>query len=250
MVQRAAAASRFIVTGSTQLSNLMTQSADNFVQKTRPNNKPMDFKPATHDRARKIHSLTSGAAGLSAKAVDQVSKYAQNLGAGIARKGETDPKHVKSKPGFLNKSLIAFTTLADGIASSGKTLLESGGNAASTMVGHRYGEQAGSIAGQLAGGVKNVGLVYIDVTGVSRRAVVKSVAKGMVVGRMKDGKQVLVGGGDGGYVSSEEIKAAQSADKKANFAGPSSSIQGENVAPPPYTEEYGKVNTYPTEKRP
>ena len=47
---------------------------------------------------------------------------------------------------------------------------------------------------------KNVGLVYIDVTGVSRRAILKSVAKGMVVGKVKGGGEIIVGATDnGGY---------------------------------------------------
>ena len=54
-------------------------------------------------------------------------------------------------------------------------------------MGHKWGEQAGSLAADLAGGVRNVGLVYIDVAGVSRRAVIKSVAKGMVVGKVRGG---------------------------------------------------------------
>ena len=42
--------------------------------------------------------------------------------------------------------------------------------------------------------VKDVGLVYIDVTGCSRKAIIKSVAKGMVVGRTAAGQDVIVGG--------------------------------------------------------
>ena len=83
---------------------------------------------------------------------------------------------------------------------------------------HRYGAEAGSIATNLTGGIKNVGLVYIDATGVSRRALLKSVAKGMVVGRMRDGKQVVVGAGDGGQVP-------QGVNANAE-AGPSSSGLG------------------------
>jgi spartin len=97
--------------------------------------------------------------------------------------------------------LIAFSTLADGIEQGARNVLTSGSAAASTMIGHRYGAEAGTVASNLAGGVKNVGLVYIDASGVSRKAVLKSVAKGMVVGRMRDGKQVVVGSGDGGQLS-------------------------------------------------
>jgi spartin len=115
--------------------------------------------------------------------------------------------------------MIAFSTVADGIAYSGKNLLTSSGGAASTMVGHRYGDEAGSIATELAGGVKNVGLVYIDVTGVSRRAVIKSVAKGMVVGKVKGGGEVVVGGGDGGVFPEEDRKKMQEAQASGALPG-------------------------------
>lgn len=216
LVQNSAAASRLIVTGSSYLSNMMIAGAESFMQKTKPNEKPMIFQPATHDRVRKINTLTTGVAGYSAKTVGQISKYAQNAAASLTGHknqhkslnpdGTPNPNY---KPGLLNKSLIAFSTIADGIATSGKTILTSSGAAASAAVGHKYGAEAGSIASNLAGGVKNVGLVYIDVTGVSRRAIIKSVAKGMVVGKVRDKKgneqTVIVGGGDGGTITPSDI---------------------------------------------
>ncbi|KAG8624461.1 hypothetical protein KVT40_007528 [Elsinoe batatas] len=252
LVQNAAAASRLIVTGSSYLGNMMSSGADNFVQKTKPNAKPMEFAPATHERVRKINNFTHGAVGMSSKTVGQVSKYAQNFGAGLSRKKEKQPKYDKAgnlipeeqgKPGILNKSMIAFSTLADGIAYSGKSLLTQSGAAASTVVGHRWGDQAGSIASGLAGGVKNVGLVYIDVTGVSRRAVVGSVAKGMVVGKMKDGKQVVVGGGDGGQWTDSELKAAEAAQQQAinNGQGSGHYAQGGGHFGAPHGQEYGST---------
>jgi spartin len=48
----------------------------------------MTFTPTTHTRIRRVHTFTEGAAGLSAKTVGQVSKYAQNIGATLAKKGE------------------------------------------------------------------------------------------------------------------------------------------------------------------
>lgn len=143
-------------------------------------------------------------------AVGQIGKYAQNLGASMAKKGERESKSrgldkngnpiPNYKPGILNKSLIAFSTLGDGIEQSARNLLESSSMAATTVIGHKYGPEAGTATSNLTGGVKNVGLVYIDATGVSRKAILKSVAKGMVVGRMRDGQQVIVGGGDGGQL--------------------------------------------------
>ncbi|EUC40990.1 hypothetical protein COCMIDRAFT_107365 [Bipolaris oryzae ATCC 44560] len=215
LVQNAAAASRLVVTGSSYLSNLMVSGAENFINKTRPNEKPMVFKPATHERVRKINTFTTGVAGYSAKTVGQITKYAQNAAAGMAGHKKTHAKSVNPdgtqnanyKPGLLNKSLIAFSTVADGISHSGRQILTSGGAAASAAVGHKYGAEAGQITSNLAGGVKNVGLVYIDVTGVSRKAIIKSVAKGMVVGKVKDKKgneqTVMVGGGDGGEIDND-----------------------------------------------
>ncbi|OCK74512.1 hypothetical protein K432DRAFT_310561 [Lepidopterella palustris CBS 459.81] len=210
LVQNAAAASRLIVTGSSYISNMLVSGAESFTQKTKPASKPMTFKPTTHEHVRKINTFTTSAAGLSAKTVGQATKIAQNLGATFAgRKAKVGKGMNKDgtvneeyKPGLMNKSMIAFSTIADGIAYSGKNLLTSGGAAATTVVGHKYGPDAGSIAAELAGGVKNVGLVYIDVTGVSRRAVIKSVARGMVVGHVKGGGEVVVGGGDSGVGNS------------------------------------------------
>lgn len=211
IVQTSAKASRLIVTGSTALANAMTSGANSFTNKTQPNPKPMTFSPATQERLRQIHSLTISAVGISAKTVGSVSRYAQNLGASMTGKGEKAKKGYDKegrplsnyKPGILNKSMIAFSTIADGIDHAGRQLLTSGSAAATSMVGHKYGDEAGAAVAKIGGGVKNVGLVYIDAAGVSRKALIKSVAKGMVVGRMPNGQQLVVGTGDGGVVPAE-----------------------------------------------
>ncbi|KAL4917831.1 senescence-associated protein-domain-containing protein [Aspergillus aurantiobrunneus] len=205
LVQSSATASRLFVTGSTYLANAMTSGADTFTRKVKPNPKPATFSDTTHTRIRKIGTFSHGAADISSKTVGQVGRYAQNFGASLANRkdngkarGDKSNAPAHGKPGVLNKSMIAFSTLADGIEQGARNVLTSGSTAASTMIGHRYGAEAGSVASSLTGGIKNVGLVYIDASGVSRKAVLKSVAKGMVVGRMKDGQQVVVGSGDGG----------------------------------------------------
>lgn len=177
LVQNAAVASRLIVTGSGWLANQMTTGADSFTKKTKPNPQPMTFTPTTQARVRKLNGVTQGAVTLSAKTVGQVTRHAQNLGATLARRGEREKKvkHDREgyKPGLLNKSMMAFSTIADGVDYASRNLLASGSSAATQVVGHRYGEDARNVAGSLAGGVKNVGLVYVDAAGVSRRAVIK-----------------------------------------------------------------------------
>ncbi|KAF2751168.1 hypothetical protein M011DRAFT_436085 [Sporormia fimetaria CBS 119925] len=266
LVQNAAAASRLIVTGSSYLGNMMVSGANNFITKTKPNEKPLEFKPTTHERVRKINTFTTGMAGFTGKTVGQVSRMAQNFGANMAGKKAKQSKGVNPdgtpnteyKPGLLNKTMIAFSTVADGIAYSGKTLLTHGSAAATAAVGHKYGKEAGSLTNDLAGGVKNVGLVYIDVTGVSRRAVIKSVAKGMVVGSVKGGGEVVVGGGDGGDVTFDDKKEnvnTNTNDLPPNqTAGPVSQIGFGNAAPPSYQSGVGESLQgqpayYPPEKR-
>ncbi|KAF2277900.1 uncharacterized protein EI97DRAFT_493121 [Westerdykella ornata] len=264
LVQNAAAASRLIVTGSSYLSNMLVSGANSFMQRTKPNEKPMEFKPTTHEHVRKINTFTSGVAGFSAKTVGSVSRVAQNIGANMAGKKAKHSKSVNPdgtpnteyKPGLLNKSMIAFSTVADGIAYSGKTLLSTGSAAASSVVGHKYGPEAGSIANDLTGGIKNVGLVYIDVTGVSRRAVIKAVAKGMVVGRVTGGGEVVVGGGDGGDIPQEFQQGSGKNDVPSvnQTAGPISQIGFGNAAPPSYSSGVGESSQgqptyYAPEKR-
>lgn len=262
IVQNAATASRLIVTGSGYLANALSSGATSFTQKTKPNPKPLTFTPTTQARIRKLNNITQGAVGLSAKTVGQVNKYAQNLGATMTRRGEQKQKGAKGydpdgrpiegyKPGLLNKSMIAFSTVADGIEQSAKQLLASGSTATSTIVGHRYGPDAGEAAAQLAGGVKNVGLVYVDAAGVSRKAVIKSVAKGMVVGKMPNGRDLVVGGGDGGQIPPEVLPQKGEKGTVANDglsgtgqAGGSRPGYGEvgygNAGPTPYTSGVGE----------
>lgn len=254
LVQNAAAASRLIVTGSTYLSNAMVSGAESYMKKAKPADKPMTFQPATHDRVRKINTFTTSAASLSSKTLGSVSKYAQTFGANMANRKQKNPKHMNPdgtpkeeyKPGLLNKSMIAFSTVADGLAHSGKTLLTTSGAAATATVGHKYGPEAQKITGDITGGIKNVGLVYIDVTGVSRRAVIKSVAKGMVVGHVKGGGQVVVGGGDGGVINPADLQPGVQNNNlpTGQSAAPGQSQIGfGSAAPPGYQPGVGEQIT-------
>ncbi|GAP82891.1 putative spg20 protein [Rosellinia necatrix] len=208
IVSKAAYASRLIITTSDLVSNAMQTGSDSFTKNVKPTNKPMTFNPATHERVRRIGKFSGGVADLSSKTVGQVTRVAQNLGAHLAGRGHKDKNGKRGigpdgqpsdtfKPGLLNKSLMAFSTVADGIDQATRSLLTSASSSATTMVTHRWGDEAGELTKHLGGSVKNVGLVYVDVTGVSRRAIIKAVGKGMVVGKVKIGNNqtadVIVG---------------------------------------------------------
>lgn len=179
----------------------MFAGAETFTKKVKPNATPVTFSPATHNRVQQFHNFSLNAAKYSSKAVGAVQQYAQNLGARVVGREERtrDPN---KKPGVLNKSMIAFGTVADGIDHATKNLLNSTSASVTTVVGHKYGDEARAVAHGLGGSMRNVGLVYVDASGVSRRAVIKSVAKGMVVGKVKSNKAgqpdefIVYGGGD------------------------------------------------------
>jgi len=205
LVSSASKASQLLVTTSDIVTRTLQSQADNFTKSTKPV-KPLTFNPTTHDHIRRINTISTKAAGLSAATVGTITKYAQNFGANITKRKEGHSRGFDAqgnpiptyKPGVLNKSLMAFNTVVDGVEQAGRNLLDGTSSSVTTVVGHRWGPEAGEVAGNIGGGFKNVGLVYIDVTGVSRRAVLKSVAKGMVVGNVKGGGHVVVGGGGSG----------------------------------------------------
>lgn len=195
-------ASRLLITTSDYVSNTLQTQADSFTKGTAPAAKPVTFNPTTHEHIRKINQLSTKAAGLSAATVGSIAKVAQGFGSnlnfrkdGKARGYDKEGNIIESyKPGVLNKSLMAFNTVIDGMEQAGRNLLTGTSSSMSQVVEHKWGPEAGEVSRNLGGGFKNVGLVYIDVTGVSRRAVLKSVARGMVVGNVKGGGKVIVGG--------------------------------------------------------
>lgn len=205
LVTKATAVSRLIMTTTNIASTAMASGSDTFVRKTKPLETAMTFQPTTHERVRRIGKFSGDVAGVSAKTVGQVTRVAQNLGAHLSGRGKGKDANARRgygpdgkpldnfKPSLLNKSMMAFSTVADGIDQAARNLMTSATTNTTTMVSHRWGEEAGEMSRHLGGSVKNVGLVYIDVTGVSRRAIIKAVGKGMVVGKVKGGGEIVVG---------------------------------------------------------
>ena len=183
----------------------------------------MTFQPSTHNRVRQFHNYTVTGAKVSAGTVGKVQDVAQNFGARLAGKTGERSNEPSAKPGLLNKGMIAFSTIADSIDHASRLILTTGSQAATVMVGHRYGAEAGEIARGITGSVKNVGLVYVDAAGISRRAVVKSVAKGMVVGKVKGGGEVIFQGDNpvsGEYAAQGQQTGTPQPEKQNQFGAP------------------------------
>jgi hypothetical protein len=57
---------------------------------------------------------------------------------------------------------------------------------------HKYGPEAAQATQLLGGSVRNVALVYVDVRGIGRQALLKSTAKGFVKTTLKSGNKILL----------------------------------------------------------
>lgn len=98
----------------------------------------------------------------------------------------------RKKRSLMNRSIIAIDAVLTATETAANRLVESGTAAASSAVGHKYGEDAAQATALVGGTVRNVVLVYIDIRGVGRRSLLKRVTKGYVKARMRNGETVRI----------------------------------------------------------
>jgi len=199
LVQNAAKASRLIVTSSARFGNLLTSSAQKYTQTTAPANNPLTFSPAAQETVSKVHAVTKTGATFTAQAVEKIAGFAQNMVATLVEETQEADGDKSSMPAWVHEGVAALSTVMDGFAEGGKTLISESGNAATMAVSHKYGADAGQMAAALGGGLRNVGLVYVGVTGIPRQAIIRG-GRGALVGRVMDANgneaDVIVGDAD------------------------------------------------------
>lgn len=158
-----------------------------------------------------IGIFIGGVVILLVKMVGQIGKVVQNFGVMFGGYGKKVIIGYKGygldgklfdiyKLGILNKSMMVFFIVMDGVEQVGCYLFVLMLDVVIIVVQYKWGFEVGEVSRLIGGGVKNVGLVYIDVMGVLCRVLIKSVVKGMVVGKILKGEFIVVGGGDGGVV--------------------------------------------------
>lgn len=162
---------------------------------------PVRINPTTTKSLSTVQNLSGQAVQISAKTTGAILSVAANLGdkigqkTGIQRKQNPDgtlgpaPTGIR---GFINRSLIAANTVMDGIDAGAQNLLYSTGDAASKVVGHKYGEEARTASESVVRTGRNVFLVYKDLRGVRRSAILKVVGGRVVRAKMEDGTDVLI----------------------------------------------------------
>jgi len=184
-----------ILFSSNTISKGIDSTANWYINRRPTSEIPVKFQPTTLERVRKIHHLSNSAVEVTAKATGFLATAAHSLGSGIRQKLVSDQQKPGGKPGLLNKSLIAFETIADSLDTGTRQLLHTSSNAATTVVRHRYGDEAAEVSHGFGSAIRNVGLVYVDARGVTRKALIKGAAKGMLFkAKVGNGDEVILGG--------------------------------------------------------
>lgn len=96
----------------------------------------------------------------------------------------------KKKQGLLSRVVLASEVVLTSLEATAHDVLNSGTVAASSAAGHKFGKDAGELTALIGGSVKNVAVVYIDVAGTGRKAILKSTAKGIIKTRLQSGETV------------------------------------------------------------
>jgi spartin len=76
-----------------------------------------------------------------------------------------------------DRFIISADMILTSIDDSAKQIMDVGGQQLNAVIGHKYGDEAAQSTSMLTGTAKNVGLVYIDMRGMGRRALIKRVGK-------------------------------------------------------------------------
>ncbi|KAJ7671015.1 hypothetical protein B0H17DRAFT_1170992 [Mycena rosella] len=94
--------------------------------------------------------------------------------------------HVAIKLTTTARILLSADLILSTIDNSARRLLDSGTENLGAVVGHKYGAEAGESSVMMAGTARNVALVYIDMRGIGRKALLRRAGKEFVKGRVSD----------------------------------------------------------------
>ncbi|KAI8807072.1 senescence-associated protein-domain-containing protein [Cladochytrium replicatum] len=209
---------RYIIKGSELLSNGIVKgseligtgmhSASQAVQKRLPSAAtPATLSPSTKDNIRRIHTLSSRAVGVTKATTGAVIGTVGTVVGAVVRpvarvvsKKKVDENGNPKKPGVIGSiaqaSIIAVGKVAEAGDIAVKSLMTDGTSATAGIVNKRYGREAAQATVQALGVAGNLVTVYIDATGMTRRAILLKAAKvagnEFVQVKMKDGTTMNV----------------------------------------------------------
>lgn len=87
-----------------------------------------------------------------------------------------------------DRVLLSLDLILSTIDDSARRVLDTGTQEIGKVVGHKYGPEAAHSSLLMAGTARNVGLVYVDLRGVGRRALVRRAGRTFVKAQMSSGQ--------------------------------------------------------------
>ncbi|VVT54937.1 uncharacterized protein SAPINGB_P004337 [Magnusiomyces paraingens] len=201
LIGAAVGVSRGLVYASQTLAHGLNKAADWYTYSRPVTETPLVFEESTKKRVHRVAQVSGTGAKYTRKASSAVQNLAAGLGERMTKKREAKAggKNGSSSPSLLNRSLVAFSTVMDGLDTATQTVVNSAAGSSAKVVGHAYGPEARGLAEEVGRSVTHVAAVYVDVRGVSRKAIVKGFTKGAVRG-------VVSSGGDGGEHKEDEAQ--------------------------------------------
>jgi len=116
-----------------------------------------------------------------------------NLASG-SQTPQRPPLPPRKSKRLLNRLLISTDLLLTTVENSAQQLIVSTTDNLANSLGHKYGPDMHSAVHTVGDTAKNVGVVYIDLHGVGRRALIKRAGKRVIKGRI--GRREVVFGGE------------------------------------------------------
>lgn len=178
--------SQFLIYSSNMISSGMESTADWWVKNRPAAEKPLVFKDTTKRNLQIASKYTGTGAYYTQKAVKAVSGAASSLGERLTS-SKKDSRNPNKGPGLFSRSLIAFSTVMDGIDTSTQTLLQGASSSSTRMIGHSYGKEAENLSADFGRSLKNCTMIYVDARGISRKAIIKGFGMGAVKGAVGKG---------------------------------------------------------------
>jgi len=104
---------------------------------------------------------------------------------------QAQPQRSSSATPLRTRSRVALSAaiILASMAASSVRLVDAGSAAVTAAVSHKYGPVAGDNAALAGQTMRNVVLVYVDVRGLGRRAIVKRAAKTWAKGRVAKARE-------------------------------------------------------------
>ncbi|CCG82471.1 Putative uncharacterized protein [Taphrina deformans PYCC 5710] len=188
-----------ILYGANALSSSLERGSQWINARSPATEKDVEFHPVARASTRKIHQVSNGVTYVSNRTFGYVATLAERAGGKVVgRRGpkkdaeEGGEKEGEKQPGVLAHAAYALVSVLEAVDVGGKQVLESASRSMGSVVQHRYGAQAGTMANELGDSVRNVALVYFDAKGISHRALLTKTVKGGVKARMSDGRRVVL----------------------------------------------------------